>query len=64
MSKLEFDEQEEYIGNIWGWKISFIGLAFILLMLAVMIGRYYYLVNTGEYYPDQPQDPFKTEIND
>ncbi|MEM1320408.1 MAG: hypothetical protein AAGG75_09130 [Bacteroidota bacterium] len=30
----------EYIGNIWGWKNSFIGLFLIVIMLALMIYRH------------------------
>ncbi|MCB0633153.1 MAG: hypothetical protein R2824_13080 [Saprospiraceae bacterium] len=33
----------EYIGNIWGWKFSFIGLALILLLLGVMLYRHWAL---------------------
>ncbi len=35
--KFENEEQnDEYIGNIWGWKFSFIGLFFILMTLGLM----------------------------
>lgn len=33
--------EEEYLGNIWGWRFSLIGLVLILLMLALMIYRHY-----------------------
>jgi predicted MFS family arabinose efflux permease len=33
----------EYIGNIWGWKFSFIGLALLILLLGLMIYRHYSL---------------------
>lgn len=41
MSKEEQEERKdpydgEYIGNIWGWRNSFIGLGVILFMLAVL----------------------------
>jgi len=29
----------EYLGNIWGWKISYIGLAVILFFVGVIIYR-------------------------
>ncbi|MEZ5039274.1 MAG: hypothetical protein R2828_05265 [Saprospiraceae bacterium] len=29
----------EYIGNIWGWRNSFIGLGFILFMFAILFIR-------------------------
>lgn len=38
------DSQEnsdnEYIGNIWGWKFSFISLGIIVAMLLLMLFRY------------------------
>ena len=35
--KLENEEDnEDYIGNIWGWKFSLIGLIFILLTGGIM----------------------------
>ena len=36
-------EEEEYVGNIWGWKFSLFGLALILVMLSIMIYRHYVL---------------------
>ncbi len=30
----------EYIGNIWGWKFSFISLGIIVAMLLLMFYRY------------------------
>jgi len=30
----------EYIGNIWGWKLSFISLGIILGMMGLMLVRY------------------------
>ena len=30
----------EYIGNIWGWKFSFISLGIIVAMLLLMLFRY------------------------
>lgn len=50
----------EYIGNIWGWRFSFIGLALILAMVALMVYRHVTLgVPFGE---PQPPEPEKTEI--
>jgi hypothetical protein len=34
------DKEEDYIGNIWGWKISYISLAVIVLLLSIMGLRY------------------------
>ena len=33
----------EYIGNIWGWKFSLIGLGLILFLLAIMLYRHWAL---------------------
>lgn len=43
-NKLFQDPQdEEYLGNIWGWKISFMGLALILFFGGLIIYRHYTL---------------------
>lgn len=39
----------EYVGNIWGWRFSRISLGIILFFLCLMLMRYYYLVQTGNY---------------
>ena len=43
MSKKEFKDpfDGEYVGNIWGWKFSLIGLVVILLSLGLLIYRHY-----------------------
>ena len=41
---LENDESE-YIGNIWGWKFSFISLGIIVAMLLIMYLRYTFIQN-------------------
>ena len=33
-------EEEEYIGNIWGWKWSLISLAIILFFISIAVCRY------------------------
>lgn len=48
----------EYIGNIWGWKYTFIGLAIILFFLGLMVYRHYTL---GVAFGGEG-DPEKTEI--
>jgi predicted MFS family arabinose efflux permease len=35
------EQKDEYLGNMWGWKFSFIGLALLLFMLLLMGIRYY-----------------------
>ena len=46
-----------------GWKMSFISLAFILLVLLLMFGRYRYLKSTGQYDPNKV-DTTQIEIID
>ena len=36
-------EEEEYLGNIWGWKFSFISLALIII-----VGAFTYLSELNE----------------
>ena len=33
----EEDPDKHYLGNIWGWKFSYIGLGIILFFLAIAI---------------------------
>ena len=33
------EQKDEYLGNIWGWKTSFLGLGLILMMLGLMWWR-------------------------
>ncbi|MEO1623663.1 MAG: hypothetical protein AAFV25_00800, partial [Bacteroidota bacterium] len=35
----------EYIGNIWGWKWSFISLGIILFVVSIMVYRHYNLTD-------------------
>ena len=30
------EQKDEYLGNIWGWKTSFMGLGLIVIMLGLM----------------------------
>lgn len=34
------DENEEYVGNIWGWNFSLVGLVIIVLLGAFMVYRH------------------------
>lgn len=49
MTKDKSPEEEEYWGNMWGWKLSFFGLALIVLMLGLMGVRKCQLGQTFEY---------------
>ena len=55
MSNSRYGDDFEYIGNIWGWRISIMGAIFIVIILLVMFGRYRYLVATDSY-PESVQD--------
>ncbi len=49
-------DPDEHIGNMWGWKVSYIGLG----VLAFLVALYYYRVT---YHPVKPilSPTFKTE---
>lgn len=34
---------KEYIGNIWGWKFSWFGLALLTVLLAMILYRHFVL---------------------
>jgi hypothetical protein len=47
----------DYVGNIFGWKISIIGGVLILLLVILAAGRHYYLdVPTGFDDPLAPKE--------
>lgn len=48
-------KEDEYLGNIWGWKVSFIGLGLISFLLALYFYRVIY------YQPDIPNEKDKIE---
>ena len=41
LKSLQDQGEEEYLGNIWGWKYSFIGLGIILFFFALYAFRVY-----------------------
>lgn len=49
-------DPDEYVGNMWGWKVSFIGLGVLVFLIAL----YFYRVT---YHPVEPilSPTFKTE---
>ena len=49
---IQENSESEYIGNIWGWKFSFISLGIIVAMLLLMFYRYT-IVNTHPPSSDQ-----------
>jgi len=42
-------DESRYIGNIWGWKFSWISLGIIVFFLSLMLVRYFYLQQTGQW---------------
>lgn len=54
----ERDEEidKDYIGNIWGWKNSYISLIFIVIMCLLMWWRYEYV---KEHNPDKLKEPLE-----
>jgi hypothetical protein len=56
MSEKQGDENDDlYIGNIWGWKWSYISLAIILIVMSMAVCRYIIVQ------PDQLIDPDQIE---
>ena len=56
MSDKQGDENDGlYIGNIWGWKWSYISLAIILIVMSMAVCRYIVVQ------PDQLIDPNQIE---
>ncbi|MCB0689505.1 MAG: hypothetical protein KDC53_23360 [Saprospiraceae bacterium] len=53
MSKFKMipEQKDEYLGNIWGWKISFMGLGLILFMLGLMWFRSCQIAKTPQKEP-------------
>lgn len=51
----------EYIGNIWGWKFSFFGLALIVLLLSIAIYRHYALDAPVGMEEEMPTEQMKTD---
>lgn len=37
------EEEPDYIGNIWGWKFSFISLALIIIMSSLIYLKQLYI---------------------
>jgi hypothetical protein len=56
MSEQNGSEKDDlYIGNIWGWKWSYISLAIILIVMSMAVCRYIIVQ------PDQLIDPEQIE---
>jgi hypothetical protein len=45
------EQKDEYLGNIWGWKISLMGLGLIVFMLALMLFRSCQIASLSESEP-------------
>ena len=56
MSENQGDEKDDlYIGNIWGWKWSYISLAILLIVMTIAVCQYIIVQ------PDQLIDPDQIE---
>lgn len=51
MKKEQEEPEEEYLGNIWGWKFSFISLGIILFFTGLAVYRSYTM---GGSWQDKP----------
>lgn len=49
MNDHETEHDEGYVGNVFGWRFSYLSLILILFLLALMFGRYWYLKSNGLY---------------
>ncbi|MBK8504981.1 MAG: hypothetical protein IPL46_23860 [Saprospiraceae bacterium] len=49
------EQKDEYLGNIWGWKTSLMGLALIVFMLGLMLFRSCQIDNLTEGEPIEHQ---------
>ncbi len=52
----------EYIGNVWGWRFSYISLAIILFVGALMLLRYWQVSNAPKEKIEQVQ-PFPDSLS-
>jgi predicted MFS family arabinose efflux permease len=57
MSENQGEEKEDlYIGNIWGWKWSYISLAIILIVILMAVCRYIIVQPDHLIDPDQIEE--------
>jgi len=57
MSENQGDEKDDlYIGNIWGWKWSYISLAIILIVMSMAVCRYIIVQPDHLIDPDQVEE--------
>ncbi len=50
------EKNDIYIGNIWGWKWSFISLAIILIVMSMAVCRYIIVQPDQLFDPDQIEE--------
>jgi hypothetical protein len=53
---LPTDPDPDYLGNVWGWKFSLIGLAVIVFFLALITLRWYQLGKPSLKGPPQTEE--------
>ncbi|RMF27583.1 MAG: hypothetical protein D6765_07330 [Bacteroidetes bacterium] len=51
---------DEYLGNIWGWKFSLFSALLILLLLGLILARWWYL-GKPELFPEK--EPLETPLD-
>jgi predicted MFS family arabinose efflux permease len=57
MSENQGGEKEDiYIGNIWGWKWSYISLAIILIVMLMAVCRYIIVQPDHLFEPEQTEE--------
>ncbi len=51
------EQKDEYLGNMWGWKFSFFGLALLVILMSLMAMRYCQTMQDPESIPIELQMP-------
>lgn len=44
-------DEDEYLGNMWGWKVSYIGLGLLTFLIALYFYRATYYPQNVEHVP-------------
>lgn len=57
------NEEVEYLGNMWGWRLSFIGLGLIVFLVGIMVYRNKVLGVTYDTSKMEPTELSKDSLN-